>query len=476
MPDGFATTPIAAGGIAEPRFREQLGEAQVLPTVAPIIPDIKKREEELPKEPKLPPGIHPPMRRHLQGEINDFYEKVIKEYPDRKKEISFKNEIEEFTETVMGIAEDSKKESAELSKLNTQFQIKGISAFENQANWDDIWSDEFFKQFKGDPIGAQVAMEQKRKGMTLKRKAIDLAKDFSSVGKRLITLDVEKNVVSWSDPKTGQITTTTTEEFKETGAKDIANMMLTNEPRFEQAQSEYNGLTPEEQEKYTDITDYYRQTYIDPFVKTEKEIRLKGVARKGLEINFGSATTPLYEFTERKIDIPVPQFGVNVRLPAGMDLKIVPTKALDITQIGGERGRRELSIFQPGFPNFKILTDPQYLLEIRGKKYILTQTDQFKADRKYAKKEGFEVGELVKETRDFLIPYDEYKKQFKAWSAPKVEQGFDWHQYEKAQQKKAPKKTTTLRAIRNLVGTRGYEDYTEEELIKYYTDQGYTIE
>jgi len=44
-----------------------------------------------------------------------------------------------------------------------------------------------------------------------------------------------------------------------------------------------------------------------------------------------------------------------------------------------------------------------------------------------------------------------------------------------AQQQNAPK-TTTRTKIKSLVGTKGYEGYTEQELIDYYKSQGYNIQ
>jgi hypothetical protein len=38
-----------------------------------------------------------------------------------------------------------------------------------------------------------------------------------------------------------------------------------------------------------------------------------------------------------------------------------------------------------------------------------------------------------------------------------------------------PTKNTTMSAIKSLVGTKGYEGYTEKELVDYYKSQGYTI-
>jgi hypothetical protein len=38
-----------------------------------------------------------------------------------------------------------------------------------------------------------------------------------------------------------------------------------------------------------------------------------------------------------------------------------------------------------------------------------------------------------------------------------------------------PTKNTTISAIKSLVGTKGYEGYTEKELVDYYKSQGYTI-
>jgi hypothetical protein len=51
-------------------------------------------------------------------------------------------------------------------------------------------------------------------------------------------------------------------------------------------------------------------------------------------------------------------------------------------------------------------------------------------------------------------------------------------EYKRLQQSKPttkPTKNTTMSAIKSLVGTKGYEGYTEKELVDYYKSQGYTI-
>lgn len=311
MAEEFSTTPIAVGGMAEPRFREQLGEAQVLPTAKPYVPDLsgitkvgKKEKGDLLEEPTLPTGLHPPMRRFLKREINEFYDKVVEEYPERRKEPGFKNEIEEFVEIIMGTAADSKKESLELSKLNTQIQSKGLSKFENANNWSEINSDEFLKQFKGDPISAQVALEQKRQGMALKRQALDLVKDVG-LSKR-IKLETDKTVVSSTDPKTGQITTTLTRELTEEEGQKTAEDLLQFAPRFEQAQFEYNALSADKQEQYIDginspIVNYYKETYVRPGIKTEGETRIKGGRKAPSEREGYQYSTKNYNYTKNTI-------------------------------------------------------------------------------------------------------------------------------------------------------------------------------
>lgn len=52
------------------------------------------------------------------------------------------------------------------------------------------------------------------------------------------------------------------------------------------------------------------------------------------------------------------------------------------------------------------------------------------------------------------------------------------NEYKRLQQPKPttkPTKNTTMSAIKSLVGTKGYEGYTEKELVDYYKSQGYTI-
>ena len=154
---------------------------------------------------------------------------------------------------------------------------------------------------------------------------------------------------------------------------------------------------------------------------TRSIIRAEGGG--GFFINIGNTSTGLYKFSETEIEIPVIELGTNTLLPVGLSFTTKASRAIDINQLGGDRGKRSLSIFQPGFPQFKIDTDPKYLLEIRDKWYLMTTAQQYKAGKK-DEKEGYLSGEMIKKPRDFFIPYEDVKSQLETWSKSPKGKGF----------------------------------------------------
>lgn len=456
----YRAKPLAKGGIPAD-YPSQIGRglAQIFPTYDPK-PTIamqqreaarrrgekvaeQKEEQELYE--KITTGDPKMYRNYVAAyskegiELRDELKENINKYktaPFYKSEFDKKLELHNLKGQI-GVAT-----SAAMIKKGALIEKGG--EFENMEAIEALTEQEF-KELE---LPEMIKRLNDLAGVTKKVPEFDISNYLSTTGLRLLKYSEETNTISWNDPVTGQVLTQETTLLEPADTESVGNMLLKHAPLFEKAQREYNDLSSEEQAGFFDPKDYFVQTYLDPFLKEERKLAIKGAPGKGFEISIGSATTPLYEFTEREVDIPIVQLGTNIILPAGIGIEIKPTRALDITPIG--RGvLRKFNIFQGDtmqkeFPGFKILTKPQYLLEIKGKKYILTRAEQFKADTKFAKEEGYEVGELVKETRDFLIPYDKYKKQFKAWSATKIEQGFDWFQYEKKQQKEPAKKTDPL--------------------------------
>ena len=299
----YRTQPIAQGAIPA-QFPSQIGEgeAQIFPRIP--VPDLtgiaerkRKEREGLLKKPELPTGMIPAMRRAMQSEIDEYYNelKMLKPKELRQR----KDEILERAGTWLGVARDSEVLYGETAKKQQQALIKGESRFENYENLNEITSDAFYS---GKPLmEAQIAAEDKEKAVKAKRIPFDVPGYIATKGKSLIQMKTEANTVSWTDPDTNQVVTQTIKEFNETGAKQVANLMMEHPSLFGEVQYKYNGLPPEEQNQYTDINDYFAKEFIIPFTKediaTRRTVPKEGEAAKKTP---GAYTTKNFKWGKQK--------------------------------------------------------------------------------------------------------------------------------------------------------------------------------
>ncbi len=222
----------------------------------------------------------------------------------------------------------------------------------------------------------------------------------------------ERGQIAYTEPD-GTVVTKKTEELTPKDLESILDKNLLNLDIAGQVERTFGRLSPDDQKKYKTSRDWYIKTFA-PFLDKEVwERRTKPAAEKK---TFGFGESDMYKLIESESPIVTETF---------LDQKIKPTKTYRIQQAKGWRGKRTMKIEQQDSPiPYVIEATPQYIVGIGGKWHILVRTEKFRASKSLAKEEGYEVGQLIEKTKDYLIEYKKYEKDFETWSG-----GIDLYKY-----------------------------------------------
>lgn len=341
------------------------------------------------------------------------------------------------------------KTQAELSKnFREQKERMGLDILKDPEAYRDESLDYFDKTGRNEDGSMNFEIDPSKV-----KKNTDLVNDFRTNIRPIIEDMAKGKSYSYTDAQ-GNENSMDINSFDKKHATVLLEDSLKRPKIAEQAAYDYSKLPEDEQKKYNGYTDFYIQKMLPMALVDQNKTTVKNAEDKKYTYKDGSWNNDTYSWTYNKGRVaegatPAPGFkegdtyqeiSLSNRKSEADNKPIAMTMANGETIVGVPKG----IIKKDGWDKWEVAVehiDPKTnkpVLDKNGKTkvaYVPVRNNTAKIQGEY----GFNVDEAIKQ-----IPQEKQK-------------------------------TASLADIKAKVGTKGYEGYTEEELIDYYKGLGYKI-